>query len=540
MTDGESPLRDYQRRAVAANLECFEGGVQAAICVMPTGTGKTEVAIGTAAEAKSRHGKRTLFLAQRELLVLQAARRFSGHGIKTHVEMGDRVASKRAASEGHPDVVCATVQTMHPKRLLDHWPMDYFGMIITDECHHAASPTHRSVYDWFKDSWHLGITATPDGGAIGKVYSTKSFEYSLREAVHEGWLTPIKIRRVPITVDLRGIRFTGGDFNVSDLVERLSPHIEELSDAICSCIGDRSTVVFTPDRGTAHAIAGCMSRMGIRSVGVAGSGGPFGQRNREREAAIKEFSSCECQAIVCSRLLTEGWDAPHASCVVNAAPTLQRHVFAQKVGRGTRPCQEIGKSDCLVVDLDWRTDDRTRDLCHVTDLYGDDGESGLTEEERSWVHRRQQEISDRGETFDPLAVVGEAKEYFRAHEKLMIYMTGRKAKYCGAVREIDPVGVSKLIGLKLNKSYDVNTWKAGEASTQQYNTLSGLGVEKPGTLSKWGASKMIRALAARKNLGLATPAQLDGLRQIGVADNIARAMRKEEAAAALDGPSPGV
>ena len=47
-------------------------------------------------------------------------------------------------------------------------------------------------------------------------------------------------------------------------------------------------------------------------------------------------------------VLTEGWDAPHTSCVLIARPTQSIGMYAQMVGRGTRLYQ--GKADCVVMD----------------------------------------------------------------------------------------------------------------------------------------------------------------------------------------------
>jgi len=493
--------------------------------VMPTGTGKTFVAAMIAATAKRDLGCRTLFLCNREILVRQAESTLSSHGLEVLVEMaGEKAYKNRIVSS--PDVVIATVQTMQKKRLVEHWPSDYFGLLIQDECHHANSKSHRAVYNHFPEALHLGITATPGGGKLlGNIYQTKCHEYKIRDAIRDGWLSPIRLRRIPIAIDLKGISTIGGDFNDGELAERISNSIEELASGIQAYIGDRYAVVFCPDVGCALAVAQALSGLGVESRYVAGSGGRWGQHKDERKAILKAFNGCRFQVIVCCDLLFEGWDCPHISAVVNLRPTYKLYRFQQMAGRGTRPCEESGKEDLLVLDFDWQTHRRYRDLAYTGDLFS--GE--LEERVQKRIRKKIEQKISRGEEVDLEFETEAAKAYFLKQDKMCIRISGRKLRLVADEVTYDPIGVGKLIGTKLVKRYDIDTGRAGNATENQLYALKGLGVVNQGPISKWGATKLISRLKKRKEGGLATPEQLNRLSKIGVNEGVAQIMSEKEA-----------
>jgi hypothetical protein len=269
-----------------------------------------------------------------------------------------------------------------------------------------------------------------------------------------------------------------------------------------------------------------LSGLGVEARYVAGEGGRYGMHRNERRAVLKAFNRGAFQAVVCCDLLFEGWDAPHVSAVVNCRPTYKLYRFQQEVGRGTRPCAEIGKEDLLVIDFDWRTSSHARDLAHVADLFGGD----LDERTRARVKAKVDEKQAKGEEVDFEAEVDEAERHFVDRDKMLIRLTGAKLRLAGEEICYDPIGVGNLVGARLVKRYDINTEAAGPATGKQMEMLRMLGVRDGGTLSKWGAVKLIKSLKDRAAEGLATPEQLAALRLAGVGDGVARVMRAGEAA----------
>jgi hypothetical protein len=162
----------------------------------------------------------------------------------------------------------------------------------------------------------------------------------------------------------------------------------------------------------------------------------------------------------------------------------------------------------------------------VADLFGGD----LDERTRARVKAKVDEKQAKGEEVDFEAEVDEAERHFVDRDKMLIRLTGAKLRLAGEEICYDPIGVGNLVGARLVKRYDINTEAAGPATGKQMEMLRMLGVRDGGTLSKWGAVKLIKSLKDRAAEGLATPEQLAALRLAGVGDGVARVMRAGEAA----------
>jgi hypothetical protein len=69
----------------------------------------------------------------------------------------------------------------------------------------------------------------------------------------------------------------------------------------------------------------------------------------ERESILQDFNEGRVRILTNVGVLTEGWDAPRADCVMLCRPTLSAALYTQMVGRGLRTFP--GKRNCLVLDL---------------------------------------------------------------------------------------------------------------------------------------------------------------------------------------------
>ena len=67
------------------------------------------------------------------------------------------------------DFVFAMVPSLYTKENYKNIPSDYFDYIIADEAHRSYSTSYKTLIDYFKPKFLLGMTATPertDGGNI--------------------------------------------------------------------------------------------------------------------------------------------------------------------------------------------------------------------------------------------------------------------------------------------------------------------------------------------------------------------------------------
>ena len=111
------------------------------LVVLPTGLGKTAIALRVAADALLRHPTRTvLFLAPTRPLVVQHGRSAAETllGPAPIVLTGDLSAEKRASLLKPPQIVVATPQVIANDLESGRFPLDSVSLIVFDEAHRAV------------------------------------------------------------------------------------------------------------------------------------------------------------------------------------------------------------------------------------------------------------------------------------------------------------------------------------------------------------------------------------------------------------------
>lgn len=508
-------LRQYQHEAIDAILDRFDSGDRSTLLVLPTGTGKT-VTFGALARHFIERDERVLVLAHRGELIDQAAETLGRLGIDAGVEKAESYA--RATFE--PQAVIATVQTLQRRRL-ESWPRDHFGLVIVDEAHHATAETYRNILKYF-DSKVLGVTATADradGTLLGEVFDSLAYEVRLWDAMTDRlpggpFLSRLKFVQCELGIDLREIRTTAGDLNQADLEEAIRPHIEGLANAIRQEVGDRKTLVFTPDVGSATALASAFKCLNLSSEWVSGD-------RPDRSDIVHRFKQGDFQVLTNCALLLEGFDCPDIGAIALCRPTKSRPLLAQMVGRGTRLAS--GKTDCLVIDFDWLT--RKHDLVKPVELF--DAETDDPE-----IVEIAKRMAESGETLDLCDLIEQAKEEKTRRTEYRIRARQRELKYRRTV--YDPAEVADIIGVPWRNEamrYE------GTITGKQLSALTKFTKGKMdglNRLSKRRASTLMDAFVKRSRANLATYSQVVYLIKNGVDPTEARAMTIAEASSRLD------
>lgn len=343
-------LRKYQREAIDAVFAAWSEGIRRPAIVLATGLGKTVIFSHLAAEFIARENRRVLILVHRDELADQAMDKV--RGIAPDLSVGKVKASH---NEVRADVVVASVQTLsRPKRLADllacHRSTGPIGLIITDECHHGLAPSYRKIYDAFPETVNLGVTATlarGDGVGLGGVWDDVVYERSIAWGIRNKFLSPVRgvAVRAP-ELDLSGVKSSRGDYQVNELGQALteSGALDVVPKAYTEHASDRPGVVFSPTVATAEYTAEILRDAGISSAVISGA-----TPRDERLRIFEDYRTGRVQVLSNCMVLTEGFDAPHTSCIVVARPTQSNPLYIQMVGRGTRTYP--GKTDCLVLDV---------------------------------------------------------------------------------------------------------------------------------------------------------------------------------------------
>ena len=344
------PLRGYQREAIDAVFRAHADGMRRPAVVLSTGAGKTVVFSHLASEFHERTGKRVLVLVHRDELADQALSKL--RTVAPHLSAGK---VKAGVDEVDAQVVVASVQTIvrpsRMARLLDSQQRYRpFGLIISDEAHHAVSPSWQKIFNAFPDAVHAGFTATMargDGIGLGTAWEDVVYTKSLAYMISKGHLVPPTGRSVAVDdLDLSGVRQSRGDYQAGGLGHALeeSDALARIAVAYREHASDRPGVVFTPTVATAHGAAKELEALGLRSAVVTGE-----TPREDRVRIFADYAAGRVQVLANCMVLTEGWDAPHASCAVIARPTASQPLYMQMVGRVLRPFP--GKADALVLDV---------------------------------------------------------------------------------------------------------------------------------------------------------------------------------------------
>lgn len=529
--------RAYQMNAACAVVERWMAGDRGTLLILPTGCGKT-ITSGIVAQDVIEHQEgRVLFLAHRETLINQAHNCMqSAFGFAACIEMGSQSEAEfRSLTGQDAEVVVATVQSLHLNRLQERFSPGRFSHIILDEAHRSGADSYGTVIDYFRDAKLMGITATPDGSktGIGHRYNSIAYQMSFTQAVQEEHLCRFIHRTVPVPINLKEIRTTGGDYKIGDIIERISPSIEKICFNIKPHIVGRQTVIFTPDVGSAKAMADMLVEMGVSAEYVAGTGGKFGVGRELKKDRLDRFEKREFQVIVCCELLTEGWDVPAVSCVVICRPTRKRWKYIQMVGRGTRQWHAGGKKNLLVLDLDWQCDESSRDVCKVHELFADGTEDHDTIDALGKEIVRRQKSGDKTkEEIDVLQLLVDLKKDTHYTRLLKVKYTGRE-KELYQHKDRDPVGVGKVLDFKVRRGKDFDMRGGGPAKPGQIAALNLLGVTGAEKMSLWGASRLLQKLESRAKKGMASHQQVQRMLSAGVDEVQARTMKAKDAAAVV-------
>ncbi|MET8824767.1 DEAD/DEAH box helicase [Streptomyces sp. NPDC004610] len=346
MSEAFTP-RPYQRDAITALRDGWNGPHNRLAVVLPTGAGKTVVFSNLISEHQPHlRGQRALVIAHREELLAQAAAKVRA------VRPDLRVGIVKAGRDEHrdADVIVASVQTLAVPRRRE--AITDIGLIIVDECHHAAARTYMEVLDHF-GAWRgvptAGFTATmtrTDGG-LAEVWQDIVFTLDILDMITDGYLCDVRGKRITVdTLDLDTVRTRNGDLVEGQLGRALedSGALDAIAKAYRDHAADRPGVVFTPTVDTAQQAAESLRAAGITAAPV------WGEMSRDdRRATLARYEAGDVQVLTNCMVLTEGFDAPHTSCIVIARPTKSPGLYVQMAGRALRPSP--GKTDALLLDV---------------------------------------------------------------------------------------------------------------------------------------------------------------------------------------------
>jgi superfamily II DNA or RNA helicase len=337
-------LRPYQLQAVDELQGQYRRGKGAVLLVAPTGSGKTAVGCHFVKQAVDQ-GKRCLWLAHRSELIRQASQRLAQdyrvrHGI---------IKAGVADYDPRFPVQIASVQTLARRK-----PIDGVGLLVVDEAHHATADTYMRIIESHPNAIVLGLTATPwrlTGRQLGSLFDGIVAVANYPFLIGQGFLVRPRVFLPAELPDFSTVRLLGGDYDeeqaaaimerpklVGDVLAQWQKHAFKAGKP-------RSTIIFACN--VAHSLH--VVRV-FREAGIAAEHLDSQVPEKEREAILERLARGQTTVVSNVLILSEDFDCPPVSCAIVARPTASRTLFIQMVGRALRPCPEVGKSDCIILD----------------------------------------------------------------------------------------------------------------------------------------------------------------------------------------------
>ena len=389
-------LHDYQRTVVNNVRDMLRNGhtdsaTRRGMISMPTGSGKTRVAVQAIIEAircdEFRSG--ILWVADRDELCEQAveAWRQVWSGIGTH---GKRLRISRMwARQPEPQptgdfhVVVATIQTLNSK--LKNQPVEYeflrdFELVVFDEAHRSIAPTFTSVMREIgltrrqisNEPFLIGLTATPYRGYseeetnwLVRRYGSNRLDAGAFESDDpQRAIDELQAMCVLAQADHETIE--GGRFSldndelekmrnapwwlpqsVEDRIARDVERTKRIIEAYQSYIEPNwPTLIFATSVEHAKTVAALLNAKGIKSRAVSGN-----TEASTRRRVVEDFRSGDVKALVNYGVFREGFDAPRTRAIIVARPVYSPNLYFQMIGRGLRGVRNGGNDRCLILNV---------------------------------------------------------------------------------------------------------------------------------------------------------------------------------------------
>ena len=392
------PLHCYQR-IIADNVremlrgELGDGAGRRGMIAMPTGSGKTRVAVQAVVEAMRVDGFRggVLWVADRDELCEQAVEAWRQVWSSVGVQAARLLISRMWGGQPKPlptselHVVVATVQTLDAR--LSNRPDEYgfladFRLVVFDEAHRSVAPTFTSVMQDIgltrvrkaDEPFLIGLTATPYRGHDERETARLVNRYGRRrldsgafgsddpEAVI-GKLQSMGVLAQADHETIEGETFSVDAFSpeelerarslpwlpqsIEDRIARSSQRTRRIIEAYRTHIDpDWPTLIFATSVEHAQTVAALLNRREIPSRAVSGT-----TESATRRRVVEEFRRGGIKALVNYGVFSEGFDAPKTRAIVVARPVYSPNLYFQMIGRGLRGPLNGGDDRCLILNV---------------------------------------------------------------------------------------------------------------------------------------------------------------------------------------------
>lgn len=394
------PLHCYQERIAERIVDMLQpqSSARRGMLSLPTGAGKTRVAVEGTIRAMLEHGspKSVLWVADRDELCEQAVeswiqvwRCFGQQGTRLRVSrMWGSQPTPDATNQTH--VIVASIQTLHAKLRSNVREYDFIkdvDLVVFDEAHRSIAPSFTNALNeigftprqGMTEPFLMGLTATPyrghneaeslrlkrrygenrlDHGAFPSdvVDSQDVVEHlqSRRILARARHGEPIEGGRFSLTSDeldmvrSRNLLSRSAEITVAKDTSRTERIIDAYNQHVKDVEPDAPTIIFATSVEHAMTLAAELSGQGVVARAVSG-----GTDRGTRRRIVEEFKrrDGDIKVLVNYGVFREGFDAPRTKVIIVARPVWSPNLYFQMIGRGLRGPENGGNDECLIINV---------------------------------------------------------------------------------------------------------------------------------------------------------------------------------------------
>lgn len=222
--------RYYQEVAIQKTMEKIAENQKRILLTLATWTGKTVIAFQIiyklfqarwSLDGIGKRRPRILFLADRNVLVNQAMNTFNPFEKDIIKINSEEIRKRNGKVPTNASIFFWIYQALtgwnywedtendnfSSEEYFRQYDKNFFDLIVIDECHRGwarEDGNWAEILKYFESAVQIGLTATPkraDNVDTYKYFWNPIYEYSLKNGIDDGFLTPFKIKRIQLNTD---------------------------------------------------------------------------------------------------------------------------------------------------------------------------------------------------------------------------------------------------------------------------------------------------------------------------------------------------
>jgi len=310
---------------------------------LPTGGGKTVVFSEIVRRYLQQTEKKVMILTHRIELCKQTSRMLKGFGVRNKI-INSKV--KNLPKDNDYQCFVAMVETLNNRLNDEVLEVSNVGLVIIDEAHYNS---FTKLFKYFKDSFILGVTATPLSSNI-KLPMKDNYQdlvvgNSISWLIENGFLA--RANTYSYNVKLSSLQVgINGDYTVKsseDLYTDMAMQNKLLQAYEEKCLGTK-TLIFNNGINTSWYVYETFKQAGyeIRHLDNTHS-------KQEREDILTWFREKSDAILTSVSILTTGFDEPDVRNIILNRATKSLTLYYQMIGRGSRRLPD--KEEFNIIDL---------------------------------------------------------------------------------------------------------------------------------------------------------------------------------------------